>query len=361
MKKLLMMTGYQFRILLRNRGLLVGSLGLAVVSMLIFGFLFSNNTTSALAIGVADQDHSAASAQILTAMQHDQAMTVTIGTQSTLVNDMKNGHYSAVVVLPSGFGNGLTHANAQAQVYIDQSDLIAAARSQGIVYGVFDAISKQVAGFKDLIHVQQQQVTVHQLTEIDILTPGMLGLTIMFANMSVGVALIYWRRRGTLQRLNATPLKAWQLIGSQILSQFALSFAQAAIILAIAVTVFHMHLDAMELLPIAVMVIVGTFSIISLGYAIGNFVKKQEAAQAVVLLISLPMMFLGGSYFLVDPPGFLKIVANILPLTYLNHALRQVMMNGNGLPDLLPDIGFLLLIGVVLLTISVNTFRWGKE
>lgn len=361
MKILLKMTALQFKMLLRDRALLVGSLGLAVVSMLIFGLVFGNNNAAPITVGVVDLDKSAVSAQVVAALKANQALQITEGAQDGLVKELKDGQRSAVVVLEPGFGAGLPKATAQVQFYTDQTDLIGSARARGTITAIFDNVSKQAAGFKDLIQVQEQQVAARQQRQIDFLTPGMLGVTIMFANMFVGLTLITWRERGTLKRLSATPLKAWQLIGSQILAQFALSFTQAAIILALAAAIFGVQVQIEWLLLVALFVIAGTFSIISLGYAIGNFVQRREAAQSVVTLIALPMMFLSGSYFSIDNvPGFMKPVVEILPLTHLNRAFRQIMLSDAGLSSLLPSLGILLAFGTVLLVVSVRTFRWSR-
>ncbi len=360
MKVLFKMTALQFKMLLRDKALMIGSIGVAVISMLIFGALFGSDSNQPLNIGVADLDKSEVSAQMVTALKSNSALQVTVSDQSTLVDEMKKGLKSAVVVLQPGFGAGLATAQAKAQIYVDETNLIGAARSRGIVMGVFDGVSKQVVGYKELIQVDEQKVTVKQFRQIDYLTPGMLGLTLMFANMPVGVVLIGWRERGTLKRLNATPMKAWQLIGSQIMSQLALGLAQAAVILLIGSTVFNVQVKVESLPLIGLFAVAGTFSVMALGYVVGNFVKKREAASTIVTLISIPMMFLGGSYFPVDPQGPLKLLVDILPLTHLNRALRDIMLNDATLGAVFVNLVVLVAFGVVLLTLSVRTFRWSK-
>ena len=59
----------QVKLLLRNRSILIGSLGLAVISMLIFGSLLSGNSAP-LSIALVDEDHLPRVTQELT---HQQA------------------------------------------------------------------------------------------------------------------------------------------------------------------------------------------------------------------------------------------------------------------------------------------------
>ncbi|NWJ97908.1 MAG: ABC transporter permease [Chloroflexi bacterium] len=361
MRVFLKMTRLQFKMVLRNKGVMVSSIGLAVISMLVFGTVFGGDGSQPIGMGLVDLDKSVVSTQLTAALKNNPSLRVTESDQvGQLVDDLKNGKQAAVVVLEPGFGAKLGQAEAKVQLYIDTSDLIGAARSRGTVSAIFDSVSKQAAGFKDLIQVEEQSITVRQQRQIDLLTPGMLGMTLMFANMPIGIFLIGWRERGTLKRLSATPLKAWQLIGSQIVSQLALSFVQAAVILLIAVNLFEVRMEASWLGAISVFVVAGSFSLISLGYAIGNFVKKQQAGQSLVMMVSLPMMLLGGSYFVVEPPSFLKPLVEILPLTHLNRAFRQIMLNGATLDSLWLNLCVLLTFGIVLLVLSIRTFQWSK-
>lgn len=358
MKNLLVMTIAQFKIVTRNRLLLVASLGIAIISMLIFGFLFEDTNTRPLSIVVSDLDGSATSKQIVAALKKEPTLRVSEQERNAALDRLKRGQLAAVVVIEPDFEKALSSGNARVELYVDQSDLIGSARGRASVMGVFDAVSKQKSGYKALIRVQEQQVSVQKQRAIDVLTPGMLGLTLLYANIYVGIPLTTWRLNGTLRRLHATPLKAWQLIIAQMLSQFLLSSVQAAIILVIARVIFGVVIDPLILPQIALFVIAGSFSMMALGYAIGNFVPRPNAAQAVATLIALPMMFLGGSYFPVNVSGILWVIVEITPLTHLNRAFQQIMLNRAGWDVLLPELGILLLIGMLLLLLAVRAFRW---
>lgn len=358
MQTLLRMTLLQFKMLLRNRALLASSLGLAVVSMLVFGFAFGNNDNAGGALGLADLDHTASSARVIAGFKANPTVAVTTADEATLIADLEKDKYSAVVTLEPGFEAGLLSNTARVRLYIDNANLLNAGRMRALITAVFGQIGKQARGFQDPITVEEQQVSVRQRRQIDFLTPGMIGVTIMFANMFVGIALMTWRERGTLKRLSATPLRSWQLIGSQIISQLLLSFVQVGIILLLATLLFQVQVDLAWLPGMAVLVAAGTFSIVALGYVVANFVQRREAAQTVVTLVTLPMMFLAGSYFPVSVPAFAQPLVNVLPLTQLNSAIRQIMLNDAGVGSVLPNLLTLFATGVLLLALSIRTFRW---
>ena len=79
MQKALTLLRTNFIILIRQRALLISSLGLAVISMLIFGFLFSNNTSTKTVVGEVDQDHSSISVQTVNQLQKSDALRIYTG------------------------------------------------------------------------------------------------------------------------------------------------------------------------------------------------------------------------------------------------------------------------------------------
>jgi len=70
------------------------------------------------------------------------------------------------------------------------------------------------------------------------------------------------------------------------------------------------------------------------------------------------MMFLGGSYFPLDPPPALKPVIEAIPLTHLNDALREVVNHGGGLGDIW--LSWLILAAWIAggFGLSMRLFRW---
>jgi ABC-2 type transport system permease protein len=54
----------------------------------------------------------------------------------------------------------------------------------------------------------------------------------------------------------------------------------------------------------------------------------------------------------------LQPVCKILPLTYLNDAMRKVAFEGAGLMDVTTQLGVILLWGVIIYFAAVKVFRW---
>ncbi len=105
-------------------------------------------------------------------------------------------------------------------------------------------------------------------------------------------------------------------------------------------------------------VALGVMTMLSIGYIIASLLKTVTSVNAVVNLVAFPMIFLGRSYFPLEPPPALAPVVEAIPLTHLNDALREVVNHSGGVGDVWLSWTVLLAwIGAGFL-LSVRLFRW---
>ncbi len=347
-----------FIMLIRQRSLILTSLGLAVISMLVFGFLFGGNNASKTRLGVVDQDSTSISAQIVQQLRQSNALQVFTGSSSEEQQALKDGDRDAVIVMPAGFSQQLVRGGAHLQVYYDQSNPITAASAQLTVKAIVDGINSKITHQPGPVTLVQQAVAAKELRVIDFITPGMLGVLLMWANLAVGIQLVNWRAMGITRRLAATPLKPLSMISAQVVARLALSLLQGALLLALAIWIFNVHIYG-NIGLLALVVTVGALTLLAIGFAIASFVKKSEAASSILLLVSFPMMFLGGSYFDVNgAPSFLQPLIHIMPLYYLNEALRQVIYNGAGWSAIQTGVLVMLAWIVASMLVVWRAFKW---
>ena len=107
------------------------------------------------------------------------------------------------------------------------------------------------------------------------------------------------------------------------------------------------------------MVLLGILSFTAIGYLIAAFIKTEEGAIPVTQVIVFPMVFLSGTFIEVTSiPSFIEPVVKILPLTYMNDALRQIMVDGTPLYAMSTDIFVMVGWAVVCLAITIRFFKW---
>jgi ABC-2 type transport system permease protein len=345
------------KMLLRNRVLIVTSLGVGLISIFVFGWLFGNGNFT-LHLGVVNEDGSAVSAQMVQQLKQNASLHVSTGSDAGEMAALRAGNRDAVLILQPGFGASLQHGGAQLQVYYDQSNPTTLTATRGAVEGIVDNINASVAGRTPPITIAEQAVSVHNLRQIDFITPGMLGMMLMWTNLAVGTILVTWRQQGIMKRLAATPLPPGTLIATQMLARLGLSLAQAAVLIGVAMAVFHVQVVG-NWLVLGLVVALGALAMLGLGGVVGSFARTPDESQSIFFLISFPMMFLGGSYFsTTDAPSFLQPVVNFLPLTHLNDALRQIINNGASLASVQTDLLILAAWMIATVLLSARAFRW---
>jgi len=112
-------------------------------------------------------------------------------------------------------------------------------------------------------------------------------------------------------------------------------------------------------LLLSLTILIGVLSISAVGYGIASFVKRSESAQSVAMLISFPMMFLGGSFFPTDAaPNYMQPLIKAFPLTCLNHALREIINNASSLVTIQTDLFVLIAWMVGSFVVATRLFRW---
>ncbi|MEX0801389.1 MAG: ABC transporter permease [Dehalococcoidia bacterium] len=346
----------QATILRRNTIFWLASLIAAVVSMAVFGWLF-NPDTRPFDLAVVDQDGSEASQALVSAFDSVDNVNVSHGSREDELASLDEGDLAALVVIPAAFGDDLAAGDAAIPVYYDDSDPVRTGYASNTVDAVIDAYSDEFLARPDALRVEEQSVSTEGVSYIDFLTPGMVGLTVMWVNLGVAFLLVTWREQGILRRLGVTPLRPGGLILTQALSFALISVTQVIIILSMGRFIFDVQING-SLLWLAVTVGLGVAAMLALGYLIASLLRSATSVNAVVNMVTFPMIFLGGSYFPLEPPAALNPLVQAIPLTHLNEALREVVNGSGDLADLWPQWAALSVWAIAGFLLSFRLFRW---
>jgi ABC-2 type transport system permease protein len=340
----------------RNTGFWLSSLIVAVVSILVFGWLF-NPDTRPFDLAIVDEDGSEPALSLIAAFEGVDNVDVASGERDSELSSLEEGDRAALLIIPEGFGASLAEGNATVLAYYDNADLIRVGYVTTTVNAVIGAFNEDVSGGASAVTLDERPISTENVRYIDFLTPGMVGMAIMFINLGVGFMLVTWREQGILRRLGATPLRPSSLIFSQAVSFAVVSILQVVIILGLAHLVFDVSING-SFAWLAVTVALGIATMLAIGYLIGSFLHTPTAVNAVINAVTFPMIFLGGSYFPLDTPPALTPLVQIIPLTHINTALREIV-NGNGeLGDLWVNWAALTVWIVLGFSAAVRAFRW---
>jgi ABC-2 type transport system permease protein len=361
MQALFALTRANIRSYTRDRAAVFWTLAFPLVFIVLFGLIFQGSSGARLNLGWVDAEKSPASEQLKAGFAALDGVTLTETTFEDAKAQMQTGKLDGTIVVPVGYGASLAAADggappAQLEVYTDPSRPQLAGsiyQAVGTVLGVVN-----LGGRPPLVVPSPQTVQTTNLNAISYFVPSMLGLSIMQVGIFAAIPLVADREKLILKRLAATPLRRWQLVGSNVLMRILIAFTQAIIIVAVGSLLFGVEVVG-SLILVAAFVTLGAMAFLALGYVIASFAKTEDSANGMTSMIQFPMMFLSGAFFQIDQmPQFLQYVARIIPLTYLADALRQVMVGGAAFAPLWVCAAVLLGWLVVCFAIAARKFQW---
>ncbi len=222
-------------------------------------------------------------------------------------------------------------------------------------------LEKILAGETD-VHYTRATVSGRAINYVDWLIPGVLGMNMMFSCLfGVGYVIVRYRKNGFLKRLNATPLKAFEFITAQVTSRMLLIMSITVLVFIGVHLLVHFYM-AGSYLTLLLVAILGATSMISLGLLVAARVASEEFAGGLLNLATWPMMFLSGVWFSLEgSPTWIQDTAKIFPLTQMLDGARKVMLDGQGLADIWPQLLALGSMTVLFLALGSFGFKWKNE
>lgn len=194
---------------------------------------------------------------------------------------------------------------------------------------------------------------------IDFLIPGLIGLNLLGAGMwGVGFQLVQMRTQNLLRRLAVTPMRRGEFVLGYLAGRLALVLPEA-----LAITLFGTLLWDVPFrggwLPWTCLVLVGSFAFAGLGCLLAARVRTIEAVAGLMNAAQLPMWVLGGTFFANERlQGVMHWFAEVMPLTHLNRALRDVMLEPGSLLDVAWPLAALAAFAAACFALALRFFRW---
>jgi ABC-2 type transport system permease protein len=151
------------------------------------------------------------------------------------------------------------------------------------------------------------------------LRSGLVGGVVAFgvvgtAFLTHAAGLVAARDRGTLTRLRGAPLPPWCYYAGRITATVVLAAAGAAVTVALAVALLGVSVTTTSAVSVGLAVVTSALCWSAVGTAMARFVPNSEAAQPMLMLVYLPLMFFSGAFFsLSGEPGWLTTLASWLP------------------------------------------------
>jgi ABC-2 type transport system permease protein len=142
------------------------------------------------------------------------------------------------------------------------------------------------------------------------------------------MSVIEDRKEGFLLSVLVAPVPRTAIVLGKVLGGTTLSAVQGMIFLLFA-PFAGVHLDPVQVLLVAVVVFLVSFSLTALGFAIAWPMDSSQAFHGIVNLFLIPLWLVSGALFpLTGASKWLQVVMRVNPLTYGVAALRGLMYPG---------------------------------
>jgi ABC-2 type transport system permease protein len=196
--------------------------------------------------------------------------------------------------------------------------------------------------------------------DLNKLVPSIAGMSVMSTTFTaLAYNIVFLRERGVLKRIRGTPLPTISYFGGVAANAVTNTALQIGIIV-LAGRVFFNIGWPVNWGELIVFVIVGVVSLAALGVAFAHVIPNFESTAAYVNAVFLPVVFV--SFFVFDDkngaPGFVRTIAEALPLKPLIDGLSGAMVTGSGLSSHLDSLAVIALWGVFGLYLAVRGFSW---
>ncbi|MEM9950006.1 MAG: ABC transporter permease [Chloroflexota bacterium] len=392
MQKTLAIAMTDLRIFLSDRANLVGLLLIPSVLTIVLGFVGSRSLPT-LDIVVIDQDETTQSETFIENLRAiNDRFVVGVANDNTAIDgfrqDVVNGRYDALVILPSGFEDAIqnfepfdvpfySNENPTSPSAIQPaiSSLIGRLNGSIVASQVGGSIVNEIGATVDAtaIYETAQAILAQNPVEINFIAteidndgeqsgfnqsvPGMGTMFVLFTILGGMALFVRERQQWTLQRMVVMPVRRGQIIGGKIIAYFVLGMLQYAVVFGIG---YAFGLDLLDnWLGLILIAMAFSLAATALTFAIATFVRTEGQAGQLTTLLALGLAAIGGAWWPLDTvPEFMRIIGHISPIAWAMDGFQDLIWYNRGLVDILPEIGILLLIALGFFVVGIFNFKY---
>lgn len=390
--------------ILRDRKSLIFLVAMPVVFTLFMGFAYKGssgadeNADTRIPLAVVDPEPTAdLNQRLLARLAESDAFKAIPLPETEAMDAFQNGEVAGVLVIPVGFGEQAFGEQAEAGK-IPQLTLIAESNSsQG--QSLYQLLRVPVSQLMSAVEVarlsadiqsdpaeflpaldlawekwdENAQTSLVRIEQAVVAEPeqndwtggnpynqASPGILVQFAILSLTTSaqiLVQEKKSRTLQRLMTTAMKPWEIVAGHLLSMFALTFVQTALLVLFGQWVLAVNYLREPLGTLLISVGLGSW-VASMGLLIGVVAKTDDQ----VILFSLMMMFffsaLGGTWFPLEVAGgAYSALGRLTPSAWAMNGLQNILIRGLDLSSVWLPVGILFAYAAGFFALAVWRFR----
>jgi ABC-2 type transport system permease protein len=283
--------------------------------------------------------------------------------------DLELGRTDLILRIPNDLDRDLIEfGSAQIQLIIDAED--------GAAAGVISAyVSEIVARFnrrtgRELIsqigldqrpsgsiEIRSAYWYNRELDYDTFMVPGILVLLVTIIGLLLSsMNLVREKETGTIEQLNVTPIRKYELITGKLAPFWILALLELAIGLLVAKLVFETPTEGSLWLMFAAAAIY-LLVVLGIGLFISTVTNTQQQAMFITWFIMVIFILMGGLFTPIESmPVWAQHLTIANPVAHFIEIMRRIMLKGAGIGGVWPLLVVLAVFGAGVLALATRTY-----
>ena len=345
MKQFIAFVKKEFYHIFRDRRTMLILLGMPVVEIILFGFAISTEVKN-VRLAVLDPSNDVVTRKIIDRLDASEYFTVTTRFHSPQEMEaaFRKNKIDMAIVFGERFADGLYTGDARVQLIVDATDPNMSTSQSNYAASIVSSAGQEML---------PPNVFVSRLTP---------DVKLLYNPQMKSAYIVREKETGTMEVLLVSPVRPLFIVLAKAVPYFVLSFVNLTTILLLSVFVLDVPVVG-SLFWLVMVSLLFIFVSLALGLLISSVTSTQVAAMlASGMILMMPTMVLSGMIFPVESmPVILRAISDIIPARWYIQAVRKLMIEGVPVVLVLKEIGILLLMAVVLITISIRKFKYRLE
>ena len=343
-------------------------IGIPVMQLILFGFAI-NSDPKQLPTAVLAADKGMYERTLLWALRNSGYFRIEreARNESEAEELLARGEVQFVITVPENFSRRIVRGERPALlIEADATDPSATGNAVAALAGIArNALARDLQGTLGRLvpATDPVELRVHRrynpegVTQYNIV-PGLMGVILtMTMILMTGLAMTRERERGTFENLLSTPALPIEVMTGKIVPYIMIGLIQVTIVIGAAQLIFGVPLlGSVPLLYLCVCLFIAAN--LTLGITFSSIARNQLQAMQMTFFFFLPSMLLSGFMFpFRGMPDWAQWIGSVLPLTHFLHLVRGIMLKGNTLAELWPNIWPILAFMAVVLALGLLVYR----
>jgi len=340
-------------------------IALPIMQLFLFGFAINSNPKN-LPTGLLMAEPSKYQRTLVTALRNTGYYDIRpLASEAAAERALADGEVLFVINIPANFDRSVDRGESPSVLIdADATDPSAVGNATAALAVITTALNRDLPPIRQAQPATPPfQFEVHarynpeQLTVLNIV-PGLICMVLTMSTLFITtLSITRERERGTMENLMAMPVRPIEIMLAKIAPYIVIGYIQVVLILIFSVLVFQLPVRGSVLL---LMVALGVFiaSNLALGLTFSTIATNQAQAQQLAQFTLLPSFLLSGFFFpFRGMPLWAQWIGEIFPTTHAMRIVRGILLKGNGLTEILPELWPMALFTLAVIGAAVWFYR----